>query len=165
MVGIMTNLSRLSGSRLAVLLVIIATSVTADDRSLKDYDKKLNQVIETYTKTCGTTEILADLATLFKPNASNVAKECEPKKIESSIRSLLSETNDITRSDLEYRNWYNQWINRIGSIFNVQNPHSSSFSQKKIDIRSVSSSTIKGPDEDSKTKIVTPKGFRTISGD
>lgn len=161
----MTNLSRPSGSRLAVLLVIIATSVTADDRSLKDYDKKLNQVIETYTKTCGTTEILADLATFFKPNAGNVAKECEPKKIESSIRSLLSEANDITRSDSEYRNWYYQSITRIRSILDVEVPHSMSLSHTKIDIRSINRNTIKGLDQDSKPKILTPKGFRTLSGD
>ena len=164
MVGVMNNLSRISGLSLSVLLVIAATSVVADDRSTNHYDKKLDQLIETYNKTCGTTKILANLAAFFKSNASNLAKECAPKKIEGIIYSVLSEANNTTMSDLEYRNWYHQSITRIRSILDVEAPHSMSLSQKKIDIRPISRGTIKGLDEDSKPKILTPKGFRTLSG-
>jgi hypothetical protein len=165
MVGIMANLPRLSGSFSSVLLVIVATSVVADDRSTNHYDKKLDQLIETYNKACGTTKTLANITAFFKSNASNLAKECKPKKIEGNIYSVLSKANNTTMSDLEYRNWYHQSITRIRSILDVDVPHSMSLSHKKIDIRSINRSTIKGLDQDSKPKILTPKGFITVSGD
>ena len=147
-----------------MLLLFMATSAVADDASLKDSEKRLIEILDTYEQTCVQTGLRTNLANLFKPNTGDSAKACDPQNLENQITSVLSDTNDKTKSDSNYRQWYDESISRLKSIVNGHNSYSSSSLHKDIEKQFLNSSVINGLERDTEAKISTVRGFRTLHG-
>ena len=142
----------------------MATSAVADDGSLKDSEKRLIEILDAYEQTCVQTGLRTNLANLFKPNTSDSAKACDPIDLENQVTSVLSDTNDKTKSDFNYRQWYDESISRLKSIVNGYNSYSSSSLHKDIEKQFLNSRVINGLEKDTEAKISTVRGFRTLHG-
>ena len=160
----MLNSHRITQS-CSTFLLTIASSTFADERTLEDSKKYLNDLFEAYEQTCVQTGLITNLTTLLKSNTNGSNKECDARYLRNTVTSILSDTHDLESLDSSYRQWYEATINRSQSIINGKSGYSPSFNHKNIEKDFISSNVIKGVEEDIEPEISTARGYRTLHGD
>ena len=142
----------------------MTTSTIADDRSPSDSDHKLNDILDTYSRTCLRAGFVAQLEMLVKPNISESLKRCDPSVLQNKVGSLLSDTVVPSVSDSAYREWYENSKSRLSSTVNLETTHSASAQFQEVTTQSIGENIIKGKDVLDEPTISTVKGYRTLDG-
>ena len=154
--------SLINMSTFSYLLVLSATAL-ADSQALKGSDKKIADLLSTYSQGCQNESFLTNLEMLFRKSELNQPKHCDQRELNDNVTSILSKANDEKTSDSDYREWYGLSESRLRLVVNpVQLKLMQPF--QGIKKRVTGSNIINDQDKPSERGIPTVKGYKTLGG-
>ena len=143
--------------------LFIATSVAADDGNFEDAERRISELLDSYSQKCEQESLLSDIDAYFRSGKKNENKACKATLLNEQVTSILSSINDTTIKDSAYRAWYDYTLTSIRPEHENDRFTRGSMQGKFMEKRAASDMVTRSDGKDSTSRILTVKGFQTLN--